>query len=358
MTLDFLRNIAFNGELRSFFQEDYYNFGERSTGINLRFDEQFLRKVASYYDHDESDVDNWYSRDGFRVRLANVLSQWGDRHWSDYPGGLYLGEYKDRRRIVRILIDVDTEKNSLLFEGPREYEGFPIDYRVMGPIESHFSPGSPIMVPSGGRGTLCGFLRDPSAGDIFGLTCGHVVAGQAGPISHPGGKLGPLGQVFRVDTPQGLGNCNRFAAPAANGLDVALIKVGSKVPIAPGASRVVEPIATISSGDFVEFAGQGSRQSCPAMVMGATIWKKIDLFKDGREYCCGDIFEISHRTTPYISSPLSKAGDSGAAVTRGGGSAQWLGMLIGGQRSSSFVCYSEHIMDWADALIRGISPYP
>ena len=361
MSLDFLRNLAFDGLLRSFFTEDYQDLGSRSTGIHLRFDEYFLRQVGSWYREKEDEEDfhepqkNWYEKETFGNFLGRVLNDYQYRldeprsKVSDYWNYRITDFYEHPRKAVQILVDVESARDPLFSDGPRDYEGFPIIYRQMGPIEPHYSQGSAIEA-KGKRGTICGFVEDANAKQ-YALTCGHVVKTVGADVLDVQGRLPKLGTTHTVEVPIKSGNCNRHAEPAANGLDVALIDILAGGVVSVGPVRALEGIATISSGDFVEMRGQGSRSMRSGMVMNATIWKQIDLYGDGSLYCCGDIFEISHRSTQYVNSPFSRPGDSGAAVVRPGPGGEWMGMLIGGHRASSFVSYAEHIMDWADSIV-------
>lgn len=363
MSLDFLRNLAFDGELRNFFTEDYYDLGSRSTGIHLRFDERFLRAIASWRRVDDEFQTNWYETGTFGSNLGRALDDFRlfldgqpkSEFESFWP---YISsEFRDNpRRVVQILVDVKSAMDPLLSDGPREYEGFPILYRQMGPIEAHYSQGSAIEA-SGKRGTICGFVEDANSNQ-YALTCGHVVSNVGLDVQDVQGRLPKLGTAHAIEVPIQSGNCNRLAEPAANGLDVALIDILANGAVSLGPARALEGIATISSGDFIEMHGQASRSRRSGMVMNATIWKQIDLYGDGSLYCCGDIFEISHRSTQYVNSPFSRPGDSGAAVVRPGPGGNWLGMLIGGHRASSFVSYAEHIMDWADTVLPQVRVVP
>ncbi len=356
MSLDFLRNLAFDGELKDFFTEDYHELGSRSTGIHLRFDERFLRVIASWSRVSDNFQTNWYETDTWGSNLGRALDEFRlfldgqSKSEFEYFWPYLSREFWDNpRQVVQILVDVKSARDPLLSDGPREYKKFPIVYREMGPIEAHYSQGSAIEA-SGKKGTICGFVEDASSNQ-YALTCGHVVSTVGLDVQDGHRRLPMLGTAHAVEVPIQSGNCNRHAAPAANGLDVALIDTLAGGAVSLGPVRGLEAIATISSGDFVEMHGQASRRKRLGMVMNATIWKQIDLYGDGNLYCCGDIFEISHRSTQYVNSPFSRPGDSGAAVVRPGSEGKWLGMLIGGHRASSFVSYAEHIMDWANTVV-------
>lgn len=361
MSLDFLRRLAFDGELSYFFGEDRYQLGERSTGLHLRFDPEFLSGIGRIASEHPLETDNWYTQRDFRTELNDALGRWGGPLW---PGHHWYGRFGDRfeknpREIVQIIVDVKSTDDPLFSDGPRDYEGFPIIYRESGPIVPHYAPGCAIQSATSSKaGTLCGFLRDQAKNKTLALTCGHVVEMLGGTVVDPLGKFSELGWTRDIEIPTAQGNCNRHAQSNANGVDAALIELNELAPVTAGITRMVEPIASITAGDFVEFFGRGSRRPRPAMIMSATIWKPIDLLGDGNLICYGDIFEISHRSTPYVNSTLSKPGDSGSAVTKDGAPDRWLGMLIGGQRSSSYVCYAEHIMDWAESVCPGIILVP
>ncbi|MDR3511721.1 MAG: hypothetical protein P4L73_08810 [Caulobacteraceae bacterium] len=352
MSLDFLRHLAFEGELQDFIRRDPYGWTERSTGVSLAFDEGFLRTVSLGLPHWQGPAaaSNQFERFDFAAALTTALDHlWSDdwrkdgspwsRRWR--PGWL---DEVDRRQSVNVLVDVASADNPLLYEGPRDYEGFPIRYRVMGPIEAQLSEGDPVQ--AGGRvGTLTGLLQDTASGDDYALMSGHVAGAVGTAVSAAGA---PVGAVSDLEIPSGAGPCNLHAAPGAQAVDAALVRLSPTPALQLGAARSVQPIAAITAGDLVEFSGVASGRSHPGVVMNATIWKPMDLHRAGATVCCGDIFEISHRRAPYVSKALSKSRDSGAAVVRPGASTEeWFGVLMGGQRSSSFVCYAEHVMAWA-----------
>jgi hypothetical protein len=359
MSLDFLRRLAFDGELSGFIRDDPYQFAERATGVGLRFEPDFLADVASNAREDYVGVrTNWHQRADFGAILARAVDEiWSgdDRALARYRSYYYAGDKpKDRRSIVHIVVDLPTEGDPLLVDGPRSYEGFTIRYRVSGEIEAQYGCGSAIQTGAS-RGTLSLFLYDPQALRSFALTCGHVAPLAGTIVSSPAGGVS-LGPVLASTVPAATGACNKHAHAGAT-VDAALVEVQAPATFFPGGAKVLRPIAQISDGDLVEFHGQGSRQQRPAMVMAATIWKRMKV--NGGSVCCGDIFEISHRTAPYVGSPLSRPGDSGAPVLApGAGASEWLGVLIGGERSSSYCCYAEHVMDWANGQVTGVALLP
>lgn len=360
MSLDFLRRLAFDGELTGFIREDPYGLAEEATGIGLRFDPDFVADVADRAARTSTEPSgNWHLRGDFGSILARAIDQvWfgDDRALADYRPYYRRDESpKDRRSIVQIVVDLPTEHHPLFREGPRSYqEGYRIRYRVSGPIEAQYGCGSPIQAGAS-RGTLTVFLLDPQSQRTYALTCGHVAPAPGLLVASPAGGA-HLGPVLASITPTATGACNMHAYPGGT-VDAALVDVHPPANVQPGAAKVLRPIAQISDGDLVEFHGQGSRRQRPAMVMAATIWKRMTV--NGAAVCCGDIFEISHRTAPYVGSPLSRPGDSGAPVIAPGvGVDEWLGVLIGGERNSSYCCYAEHVLDWATSQVSGLTLLP
>ncbi|MEH2552358.1 hypothetical protein V1283_009003 [Bradyrhizobium sp. AZCC 2262] len=369
MSLDFLRSLAFSGELFEFFREDPFGLNEKgANGIQLRFDDGFMKAV--FYGirdgHDEATKNSYQGRPASAQVSSIIQEMWyGNRTaieqrsqgFHTLAGWLNNNE-GNKRKAVTILVDVADPKNPLFSDGPTQYEGFRIKYRVAGPIEAQYVCGDSIKAGAARlEGTVCGFFRDTLAETTYALTCGHV--GRKKGIAITGNarrQAVKLGRVDSVIFPTGTGPCNRFAEPAANGVDAALIRVDPHTSIETGEPRRIHPISAITQGDLVEFRGRGRQRQ--AQVLSATIWKQIDLFKTKTMYCCGDIFEIGYREPVYFQTRLSQPGDSGAAVLRPGLPDEWFGMLIGGHGSSSYASYATHIVDWAAGIYPNIVPIP
>ncbi|MFB6414943.1 MULTISPECIES: hypothetical protein [Bradyrhizobium] len=358
MSLDFLRALAFSGELTSFFREDPLSLIERgANGIQLRFDDDFMR--AAFEGARESSyepITNWYQGRPVSTLVSLAIQEiWnGDRkaifeHRRYSLGQWYERNNGEKRKSINILVDVADPKHPLFSEGPTQYEGYRIKYRAAGPIQPHYMCGDSIKVgATKGYGTICGFFRDTAGERTYALTCGHVGHRKGVSITSPERRKAiKLGKVDSLIVPTGRGPCNRYADPTANGVDAALIKIDPHVSIEAGSPRTVHPVAAISQGDLVEIRGRGGPKQ--AQVISATIWKQIDLFKTGTMYCCGDIFELGFREPVYFQTSLSRPGDSGAAVLRPGLPDEWFGMLIGGYGPTSYASYAAHIVDWATA---------
>lgn len=360
MSLDFLRRLAFEGELKNFFAEDIFGFGERATGLSLRFDPEFLYAVGrSVYHSDRfGNRSNVYQEDGFSSVLSQVLVHWDDeKRWDDHH---YYPWSKGRREIVQIVVDHEPGSD-LRREGRDNFEGFPIKYRQQGPIVPQFACGSQIQAPSTKLGTICGFFEDGATGRAYGLTCGHVANGVGDKMKGSGRLTGTFGDVVAREVPASTGNCNRHAQAGMNSVDAAFVEIDSSVTLNVGLDRTLAAISGINDGDYVTFVGQGSRKSAKARVMSATIWKRFDANRDGNLVCFGDIFEISHPNTQYVATSLSRDGDSGAAVLKPGINGEpdeWIGMLIGSQRSSSYVCYAENVMNWITSAYPNVAIKP
>jgi len=360
MSIDYLRKLAFSGELSHFFREDPYELAQRgANGIGLQFSARFMRFVAHTFrtvrGYEENAVENWYQQWSFSVFFSDVLDVVDggpDAAFTEKYGlSGWVRDLPDRRKIVNIVIDVG-ESNNLFTDGPRDYEGYAIKYRISPPISGQFSRGDAISNAQTQKvGTICGFLGGTNISAIFALTCGHV-----GHLK--GDNIENLGIVIDVITPMAHSPCNRYATPNSNSVDAALIEVSQTAIINMGPSCDLKPITMITPGDLIEFRGRGGRGRRPARVCSATIWKQIDLYNDGNLNCCGDIFEIGHRAPVYVQSSLSRPGDSGAAILRNGQPDEWFGMLIGGSGSSSYASYAEHILDWAAGLYPNIKLLP
>jgi hypothetical protein len=123
MSLDFLRRLAFDGELSGFIRDDPYQFAERATGVGLRFEPDFLADVASNAREEYVGVrTNWHQRADFGAILARAVDEiWSgdDRALARYRSYYYAGDKpKDRRSIVHIVVDLPTEGDPLLVDGP------------------------------------------------------------------------------------------------------------------------------------------------------------------------------------------------------------------------------------------------
>lgn len=351
MAIDFLRNLAFDGFMQGFLQDDLFEFGEKSTGVSIRFSDDYIRR---HYRKTERDLRRneyeGYRSDGIDEELSSLTDELRFNNRDS------VGFLKDKSSI-EIVVDYEKRESDWISDAPDNWEGISIRYREMGPIISSYSPGDPIC---GGikNGTLCGFLSDPSGNNMYALTCGHVAENIGTQVSHKSQNTLNLGQTAYSVLPANAGNCSFRAQPNSDGVDAALIEVNPSVSLQHGTSRVVEPISRIDQGDLLQFHGQGSRRNRPAKVWAATIWKKIDLRNDGKLLCCGDLCELTHQSVQYVLSSLAQPGDSGSAVVRSTNPNEWVGMIIGRAGGSAFACYAEHVLDWADSKVPGIRPYP
>src|ERR1051326_3907238 len=122
MFIDYLRYVAFNGYLRSFFEErlsDYVE-AEVTTGQHLRFAPPYVQRFLPYVPY--SDVEgllhyHHYYDLGFRIE--NWFPGFITKELSNRPV-TFTYDY-DRRPDLEIIIDVDPKRWSDRYIEPRNY---------------------------------------------------------------------------------------------------------------------------------------------------------------------------------------------------------------------------------------------
>jgi hypothetical protein len=192
---------------------------------------------------------------------------------------------------------------------------------------------------SGRTGTLGGFLRDWLTGQVYGVTCGHVVS--SGVASDSSGVIGRcVHALLPVPHPNGQ-NCSSSCLTVTRA-DVALLEVQSFTSKGIG----VTPAQTIANGDLVEM----ELESGPVhyVVGGAVVEHAIG------GSCWTRLFQI-HAPIPagilpaaaYVATtPLPKDGDSGAWLFRG--ESEWAGMVVAADRLHGYALAPTTVVTEAD----------
>ena len=104
----------------------------------------------------------------------------------------------------------------------------------------------------------------------------------------------------------------------------------------------MRPIASMSPGDAVKFAGKTSGKK-DAEIGALCLWHEISV--DNKPHCFSDLFEITKPKPFYLNSDLAKPGDSGAwIISLVNHVASWDGMLIGGDGAQAYCCFAENLL--------------
>lgn len=379
MLIDYLRYEAFAGRFQSFFEGGLQNYVdiEHTTGQHLRFDPNWIDDRWSSYDFSAFvELDNRHGR-----TMVRALDQIGLRRSSDplMESGLSLGDKPPTYRYTptgkyrsdkfprfEIIIDIDPKHWSKRYFEPMSYEGTPITYRRSAPARANCSSGDRLFDKRGGYGTLCGIFQTRD-GRTFGLTCGHVTRdGGEVFLEHPrrfwrfelGFTFSPFGST-RYHTMLGPDiTIERLTTK----LDAALIECNRRFEILQRTAKIrqafLKPISSILQEELVHFHGASRQRLMPARISALTIRKSIDLFNDGNLHSVGDLLMLRHHQRMYIVQPVSRPGDSGAAV-RGGLSErgpievinQCYGMVLGGDEYSAYASHAEFIWAWAGDVL-------
>ena len=374
MLIDYLRYQAFAGRLQEFFEEGLYNYvdPEHSTGQHLRFAPDWIDSHWGFFGHDliEGFYDGRYSRG---LAMARVLDRLGLTRFPDalMQSGFALGERPPTHRYkdadfprLEVIIDIDPKNWREGYSESRSYEDTPITYRRSAPARANFSTGDRIVdkfEKRGGYGTLCGLLQTED-GRTFGLTCGHVTRDRGEVlVEHPrrfwrfefGSTFSSFGSTRRHTMCGPEMKIGRLTTQ----LDAALIACNRRIERSQSEAVIgqafLKPISSVLQEEPVQFRGASRHRSTPARISALTVRKSIDLFNDGNLHSVGDVLMLGHRERMYVIQPVSRPGDSGAAVRFGLSESgpfelinQWYGMVLGGDEHSAYASHAECIWAW------------
>lgn len=379
MLIDYLRYQAFSGRLRNFFEEGFNEYVDhnQSTGQHLRFAPDWIDSHWGFYGHEiiEDFYDFRHSRD--RV-MARILSELG---FTRSPGvsthsKIALGEkppayqYKDGAfPKLEIIIDIHPKHWSEQYSDTSSYEGTRILYRRSAPARANFRAGDRLVdkfQKRGGYGTLCGLIQTDDE-RTFGLTCGHVTRDRGEVlVEHPRRfwrfELGSTFSSFGSTRHYTMCGPETKIGGFTTQLDAALIACDRRIERSQSEAVIgqafLKPISSVFQEEPVHFRGANRRRATPARISAVTVRKSIDLFNDGNLHSVGDVLMLGHRERMYIVQPVSRPGDSGAAVRFGLSENgpfelinQWYGMVLGGDEHSAYASHAECIWAWvADTL--------
>lgn len=379
MLIDYLRYVAFEGRLRSFFEGNISNYAERSatTGAHLRFDPVDMEKRIGYWNMPSSrqrNSDEYAAQEDAIDELKRLMGiSGGPDNLASSPFDLderpSAFSYTDTSPppLLQIIIDIAPGQWGPEYSARRTYEGTQIIYRRSGAAKGHFQSGERIFDESFGAsryGSLCGFFKDPK-GSVFALTCGHV-AGTSARVS--------VDRSFRVwrlplwRSEKRLGRVSFMTLPerlsytARNQLDAALIELSPSRIRPKGrnlSASIIKPISTMLQEERVRFRGSGRGSDTLARIAAVTVRKSIDLLRDDVLRDVGDVLMLGHRVPMYISQRVSRGGDSGAAVRSdpdpfgaASDAHEWHGMIIGSDDAGAYATFSEHLWAWTSDVLR------
>jgi hypothetical protein len=375
MLVDYLRYVAFAGRLSRFFAGGLENYVDPSatTGQHLRFSLGDLDQRLRWHGHETIQSLYWdpHSRDLTLERLKYVMGLSGGSDVLAQPelsidGAPATFSYKELDRPkLEIIIDVDPKRWSGRYLESQTYEDTPIVYRRAGPASGSALSGDKLvdgLRPQSQFGTICGFFATDNRAS-YALTCGHVVGAESKVLAaqprllwrfNVGTRLAEFGETrHHASCPPQRGFASHRMA-----LDAALVSVDPSLMrggLRSAASRAtVKPISRILQEEPVRFRGASRPAHQLARVTAVTVRKSIDLHRDGTLYDVGDVLMLGHRHPMYIVTPVSRGGDSGAAVRQDFSSVgpfeqlnEWHGMILGSDETSAYATHAEHLWAWA-----------
>lgn len=374
MFIDYLRYIAFEGRLRHFFNTNLENYVEPrdTTGQHLRFSPQYLARSFDRYGGIPAVFRDLYCNSPPPdVIYEELCYRLGICRHSDAIDGIEqrLGgspptsKYSDRGDVdLQIIVDIDPKRWHPRYDEAASYENVSIVYRRAGVAFGRLKSGDKVYDQARGQaryGTLCGLFRTLKE-QHFALTCGHVAAhGSLVEIERPrrwwwlpvARHQARLGWTIHHETcpPRQVGG------KVKSHLDAALIQVeGRRGSPGIGHEAVMKPLSTMLQEAPVVFRGGGRGRDTLGRISALTVRKSIDLYREGQLREVGDVLMLGHRYPMYVRQPLSRPGDSGAAVRQGlqtngpfNKLNEWYGMILGGDDTGAFATYAEQLWSWA-----------
>jgi hypothetical protein len=104
----------------------------------------------------------------------------------------------------------------------------------------------------------------------------------------------------------------------------------------------------------VSFRGAARGVETLTRVAAVTVWKKMDLLRNGNLYTVGDVLMLAHPRPMYFNARVTRPGDSGAAVRAiqpiqrvQSDIREWFGMILGSDECGGYASYAEHVLAWA-----------
>lgn len=205
------------------------------------------------------------------------------------------------------------------------------------------------------RGTLGGCLD--VEGTLYGVTCGHVIAGSAKAVqpSGPDGGSQVVGTCLSSSSFSGAGERCR-ARTVANAVDAALIDLDVSALTSVrklGQVTGTVPISDVVEGESVKLS---ARSGIRTLEVGALALRRSFTI-GGVVYCFEDLLEIRrpgrHWGAKGVAARPTEPGDSGAWILRAeSGGNGWVGMVIGNDGPSSYAQFAQSVEDWAKNAVR------
>ncbi|MCK1744693.1 hypothetical protein IVA80_28715 [Bradyrhizobium sp. 139] len=373
MIVDYLRYVAFAGRLRDFFDRDLSDYvePEATTGQHLRFAPECIETRLGWRGQTIVRDLHWdpHARDLIfeelkeKIGVAIVADGLSGDHFrvsNRPPTHLYV---ELRAPQLEIIVDIHPHHWSDRYLNRRSYHKTPVIYRKSGPATGNAG----VRVQEASRapnvhGTICGiFLVNDQP--VFALTCGHILRlGSEALVEEPRRvwklRLGSHSACLGKTSHHSMSDDGEIQQIVETRLDASLVKL--KAPAALNwrgravRAAVIKPISSLLQEEPVAFRGANRTADTLARISAITIRKSIDLFDSERLSSLTDALMIGHRHPMYILLPISRPGDSGAALRQGFSFAgavtkenQWYGMIVGGDETSAYATHAESLWGWA-----------
>ena len=228
------------------------------------------------------------------------------------------------------------------------------------PISKPIGGGSLIESDSGLEGTLGGFVKDASTGDVFGVTCAHVAkSGDEVRVWNSSAsafvRIGDCVDSSRFHSHTNCGS-NCFQDPQAVDIDMALIEIDSNIFTSNnivGLGAVSEIMKTSSIPKSVRVSG-GKSGVIRLIADNFGLWNELILPSGGCQ-CFSDLFELKPTISGPLASRLAAAfspmvqnKDSGAWVLsdKADGTHGFCGAVIGGNGLTGYATFADSHRSW------------
>ena len=231
------------------------------------------------------------------------------------------------------LVDLATSQNFVAL----------VETRPLGVLAG--SPGDKC-IANNVPGTIGGFLRDGSTGNIYASTCGHVVS--VGTSVCVSGN--PIGTCSHSHAPTQLLQgqpCNKYC-PSTNKLDLALIMVDH-----PAATNVVTGVASqIASRQSITL--RGGMSGIQKYEVGGTV---LTYSPGNSNVCFENLFEVRPPSTGGVISPrvrnfystVPTQGDSGGWIETVS-PAEWCGVLVAADSLMGYALEADDVLNEANVV--------
>lgn len=221
------------------------------------------------------------------------------------------------------------------------------DRRRHRPIQGGISVGS-IADPTR-AGTLGGFIEDSKTGDVYILSCNHVLLAcgqevvQQGPSdggSWPADTVGMTSYLVPLQHPTGFSSRDPF-----NIVDTGIAKVNKRINVDKPIRQLGQVTNILQTSDIdldnnVVFVGKESDLQ-EAFIYHTIARMKVKI--NNIIYHFGNVFEIRPRKKQYIGS-FAKSGDSGSWVIRENSTYELCGLLFAQNQSGGLCCFIEEVI--------------